>query len=307
MGFSTSTPILIFEFILLLSPNFRSVKAQTAYQSIFTLDAFAVQQSCVQSCFTVGYANIDCNTDLLGSVIGCPNTPCSKTWAAVDDCYCRGDLQPVAHEWLSSCIDELCTVGDNAVNVANAASIYSGYCTERGFTALPAQNSAETTSTKAGSSSVASTTKDTLSDTTSTSTTSGSSAETSSSSGSSSNNTLTIALAVACGVVVIMALGGVAACWKIRRNKKKTYSNPGNLGPWLSNSSTLPLRPQGGSQVSDGTTEVLPSESASQVGGQTPMMGPSYPHYPVAPSALSSNRAGNNQSTMGYGQSYYRY
>jgi hypothetical protein len=273
MGSSSSFAFL--ESILFLCLFLCSTEAQTAaYQSIFTLDAFSFQQTCVQGCFTMGYPNIDCYTDLLGSMIGCPNSPCSKAWAAVDDCYCRGDLQTAAHEWLSSCISESCSVGENSVNLANAASIYSSYCTDRGFTALPVQNIAETSTRKSNSESTG-TTANTQPGETSTSSTG--SSETSSTASASTNKTLTIALVVACVVVVIIS--GVAgfAFWKIRRDKRKVWLGLLNSG-----------------------SEVHPSDSASQVNQLSVMMGPSYPHHPVAPSAISSNRAGY-QSTIGPG------
>jgi len=260
----------------------RSAEAQTGatHQSIFTLDAFLFQQNCVQNCFTNGYANIDCYTDLLGSAIGCPNSPCSKTWAAVDDCYCRGDLQPAARDWLSSCIDSLCTVGDNTVNVDNAASIYSSYCTDKGFTALPVQNVAETSTKKTNSASTGTTANNQPGETSSSNNES-SSSQTPPSSSSSTNHTLTIALGVACGLFVIICIVAGYLFWKIRRDKKKLW-----LG-LLKNES-----------------EVHQDESASQVNQPSVMMGPSYPHYPVPPSALSSNRA--YQSTIGPQQYFPR-
>lgn len=120
-------------------------RAQTAYQSIYTVDAFAEQPICVQNCFTAGYDNIHCYTDVLGSFLGCPNAPCATNFPAVDSCYCRGDLQSAANEWLGVCINELCSVGDNSVNLATAASIYSDYCQGRGFSAAPATATATTT------------------------------------------------------------------------------------------------------------------------------------------------------------------
>lgn len=276
----SSTLLYFLESIWFSCLFLRSAEAQTApYQSIFTLDAFSFQQTCVQNCFTMGYANIDCYTDVLGSMIGCPNSPCSKAWAAVDDCYCRGDLQTAAHEWLSSCIGELCSVGENSVNLANAASIYSGYCTDRGFTALPVQNIAETSTRKSNSESTGTTANIQSGETSKSST---SSSETPPAGSSSTNKTLTIALVVACVVVVIIS--GVAgfAFWKIRRDKRKVWLGLLNSG-----------------------SEVHPSDSASQVNQQSVMMGSSFPHHPVAPSAISSNRAGY-QSTIGPGPYFPR-
>lgn len=271
--------------------------AQTAYESIYTLSAFSVQQNCVQSCFTKGYTYNDCYTDVLGSVLGCPNSPCSSTFAAVDDCYCRGDLQTVAHDWLSMCIDQLCSVGDNSVNLAIATSIYLGYCTARGFTALRVQNTAETsspsdfsTTTASTRSAPASATSTSLSDTTTPSLT-------------SPSNTLTIALASVGAVAVIAILVAAISCWKIRRKKIRANPGPYNLGTWPT--STLQLRPSGESRLSGGVTDVTPSDSISQV-DQPGMMGPSYPQY-SDPSTISTNYRGYGASTVGPGRSVPRY
>ncbi|KAL6244843.1 hypothetical protein RBB50_008371 [Rhinocladiella similis] len=279
--------------------------AQTSYESIYTLDAFSQQQSCVQSCFVGGYANIECYSDVLGSALGCPNSPCSKTFAAVDDCYCRGDLQTAAYDFLSSCIDETCSVGDNAVNLANAASIYNGYCTQRGFTAIPAQNTAATTTNPSNGDSTATQPNSRTGSTSSplaTGSTGSSTSAPSSSSSSSGTSPLTIALAVVGSVAGIAILVAAFAFWKIRQRRNRPYQGPVSLTPWLDNPSSQKMR-------FDGTTteiDVYPNESASQVGVPT-NMGPSYPHYPVPPSAISSNRPGYNQSTVGPGFSYHRY
>ncbi|KEF60582.1 uncharacterized protein A1O9_02143 [Exophiala aquamarina CBS 119918] len=271
----SSKSFAFLESIWFLCLFLRSTEAQTAaaHQSIFTLDAFSFQQSCVQDCFTTGYANIDCYTDMLGSALGCPNSPCSKTWAAVDDCYCRGDLQLAGHDWLSSCIAELCTVGDNSVNLENAVSIYSSYCTDRGFTALPVQNIAETSTKKTNSASTATTANSQPGETSSSSS---DSSQTTSTASSSTNKTLTIALGVACALFVIISIVAGFLFWKIRRDKKKL---------WLG--------------LLKGDSEVHQDESASQVNQPSVMIGPTYPHYAVPPSALSSNRA--YQSTIGPG------
>lgn len=275
---------------LLLLLVFDLTIAQTAYESIFTLNAFALQQTCVQNCFTQGYANIDCYTDVLGSMLGCPNTPCSSTFAAVDDCYCRGDLQTAAHDWLSTCIEQLCSVGDNAVNLATAASIYSGYCTARGFMAQPASNTAETT--LPGGDSV-SATASTGTGPTSAGSISSTSTTSSSSTSTSTSNTLTIALASVIGVAAIAILALGITCWNIRRKKKAKLETPSlyNLGPYPS--TDLLNRPVG------------PWDSVSQIGShvaEPAMMGPFYPSNPE-PSMASTNARSNGASMAGSGRS----
>lgn len=282
-------------FALLASLFLAFTRAQTAYESIFTLDAFGLQQTCVQGCFTQGYSNIDCYTDVLGSMLGCRNTPCSSTFAAVDDCYCRGDLQTAAHNWLSSCIDQLCSVGNNSVNLATAASIYSGYCTARGFMALPASNTAKTSS-QGG-----------IAESTTASTQSG---PTSASSTSSSNttsptptSTLTIALACMSAVAAIAILAAATTCWMARRKKQPANPGPYTLGPLPI--STDRLRPSPGSRFSDGADDITWNDSVSQVGPPA-MMGASYPHYQEH-SIISTSFRGGGPSTVGPGRNVPRY
>lgn len=192
---------------------FISTEAQTAYQSIYTVDAFAAQPTCVQNCFTVGYPNIECYTDVLGSFLGCPNAPCATAFAAVDSCYCRGDLQAAANELLGLCINELCSVGDNSVNLATAVSIYSDYCQERGFSAAPASTTA--TTTKAKGNAAGSTTPGLQPGAKLTSPLSASPSDTAPSSTSSSgNNTLIVVAASVGALLVIIVLIAAIFYWK---------------------------------------------------------------------------------------------
>lgn len=255
-----------------------------AYQSVFTLDAFSLQQSCVQNCFTGGFEL--CYTDILGSVIGCPNKPCSKTFAAVDDCYCRGDLQLAANEWLSSCIDELCTIGDNGVNLANAASIYSGYCNDRGFTALPAQNSASTTATHSTSTS-AQTTRNL-----NTSTAPPDQSETTPNNDSSNNNnkTLEIALAVVGGIAGLAII--IAAIFFRKIRQKRRHQNPMDLATYPNSyeyMSTQQLRPSDLHRLSDSAETVRPGDSYS-VANMPTNSRPFRPPHPAPPSLVSTAR-----------------
>jgi hypothetical protein len=267
----------------------------TAYESLYTVDAFSQQQTCVQSCFIQGYANIDCYTDVLGSMIGCPNSPCSATFAAVDQCYCRGDLQTAAHDWLSTCINTMCSVGDNSVNLGNAASIYSGYCTAKGFMALPAQNTAEATSP--GSIQVPSTASTGFGAKPTSSTISSSTTPLSS---TSTNNTMVIALAVVGSVAAIAILVAGITCWKIRRQRRRV---PKISGGWSNNLSTLNLQQHSGSRISE---TVHPDDSASSLGSQPAIVGPFYPNY-AAPSMLSTHFPGNGPSTVGPRRNYTQY
>lgn len=197
-----------------------SARAQTAYQSIYTVDAFAAQPTCVQNCFTAGYPNIDCYTDVLGSFLGCPNAPCATAFAAVDSCYCRGDLQAAANELLGLCINELCSVGDNSVNLATAVSIYSDYCQERGFPAAPASTTG--TTTKAKGNTAGSTTPSLQPGATPTSPLSASPSGTASSSTSSSGNNTLITVAASVGALLVVAILIAALFyWKPWRSRRR--------------------------------------------------------------------------------------
>jgi hypothetical protein len=281
-------PILIPLLLWLASLPFSLTAASTAYESIYTIPDFALQQTCAQQCFTQGYDNIACYTDVLGSLLGCPNTPCSATFAAVDACYCREDLQTAAHDILSSCIDQLCSIGDNSVNLATALSIYSGYCSARGFVALPASNAAETTSLVGGA--VATTAGSGAGPT---SAAPGGSTSTSSTTPASTSNTLTIALAcvIAVAVLAILALG--ITCWKKRQNPKRNKlesPSPYHTGPVSVSSDLLPL--------TERPNEVGPNDSVSNYGGHSDVMGRFYPSRPEE-SMVGTNVGGPGGSMMG--------
>jgi hypothetical protein len=118
----------------------------TITQDIYILSAFPLQKPCAQSCFVVtGF----CPNDVLGSAIGCKSqTNCDgNNWQATNDCYCRTDLQQPAQDYLTSCIEGLCTVGDSKIDASSAGSIYAQYCAEKGYSpaAQPATVQATTT------------------------------------------------------------------------------------------------------------------------------------------------------------------
>jgi hypothetical protein len=210
----------------LLAPTF--TRAQTAYQSLYTVDAFAAQPTCVQNCFTAGYDSYQCYTDILGSYLGCPNTPCVTAFAAADSCYCRADLQSAANEWLGVCINELCSVGDNSVNLATAASIYSDYCQGRGFSAAPASATATTTKQPKGGTVISTSPAvlpggdPTSPGSASTSGPEGTSAPASPSHTSSWSKTVTIVSASVGTVVVVATLAVAILYWRRRRREGRT-------------------------------------------------------------------------------------
>ncbi|KAF7503121.1 hypothetical protein GJ744_004298 [Endocarpon pusillum] len=118
----------------------------TITQDVSTLSAFPLQKPCAQSCFI---ASGFCPYDVLGSEIGCKlYTGCADSgWQATNDCYCRTDLQKPAQEYLTSCVEEKCSVGDFKIDASSAGSIYAQYCAEKGYSpaALPATVQATTT------------------------------------------------------------------------------------------------------------------------------------------------------------------
>jgi hypothetical protein len=106
----------------------------TVTQDISTIAAYSKQLPCAQSCFMYGRS---CPLDVLGRKLGCdPEWSCStRGWQAKNDCYCRADLQQPAQQWLTSCIQSSCSVGDASIDASTAGSIYSQYCAEKGYIA----------------------------------------------------------------------------------------------------------------------------------------------------------------------------
>jgi hypothetical protein len=136
MMHTRSSPLPVI--LLLLSAHVYS-QIGTITQDISTLPAFSRQKPCAISCFMTGSI---CPEDLLGVKLGCaPQGLCSaRGWQAKNDCYCRPDLQTPAHEWLTSCIQKYCSVGDAAIDASTAGALYGQYCEEKGYPAgaLPA-------------------------------------------------------------------------------------------------------------------------------------------------------------------------
>lgn len=120
-------------------------------EDIYTLSAFPLQKPCAQSCFVVtGF----CPNDVLGSEIGCKvRTNCDDSnWQATNDCYCRTDLQQPAQDYLTSCIEEWCTVGDAEIDASSAGSIYAQYCAEKGYSPATEPATVQATTTGPGAS-----------------------------------------------------------------------------------------------------------------------------------------------------------
>ena len=128
--------------------QFINAQVGTITQDIYTLSAFPLQKPCAQACFI---GTVLCSTDVLGGEIGCKMSECQDSnWQATNDCYCRADLQQPAQDYLTSCIESQCTVGDVKIDASSAGSIYAQYCVEKGYS--PATVQATTTGPGAGAS-----------------------------------------------------------------------------------------------------------------------------------------------------------
>lgn len=294
----------IFHLLILIELFLAPTRAQTAYQEIFTLEAFSLQQTCAQYCFTNSLSG--CTTDMVADAIGCSYNSCKSPFQAVDDCYCRADLQSAAESFLASCIKEFCTVGDTSYNVAVASSIYAGYCTSKGFTAKsPAQNTAGTTSGgtsgnsltttgRTGSTTTAAVTlfEDVVYNTLTT-----------------TNRNLTTALyavGAVCGVSSFVAILSTVCFCKQRRRARYQQTRPNipyNYGQSEigESSSTRHLNSQIGSRLSDDARTIFPNESASVLGQPVNL-----PQYPVAPPSLVSTNMPQD-SRLGTRRNYSQY
>ena len=139
------TPFLLtigFQIILFSSAQ------EIARETIYSLSAFSVLDTCIQACFISSLGG--CTSDILGSTLQCPGVSCTVSWAAPDSCYCRSDKQSVAQSYLSTCVLAACTAGDVQDDISSAESIYGYYCSSIGYTAGPASVSATTTAADNG-------------------------------------------------------------------------------------------------------------------------------------------------------------
>ena len=100
------------------------------YQTIASLDGYKELRGCAQSCFWNFYG-----WDTLAGAINCP----AGRSGALDSCYCRPDLQPLAETYLSTCVSSSCAPsGGYTVDLSSALTLYVGYCEAEGYTATPA-------------------------------------------------------------------------------------------------------------------------------------------------------------------------
>ena len=113
--------VLLFFFLLTRAQD-------TAPQTIFNLDIFSSQKPCAQWCLAGNFGG--CHIDYVGNAIGCQSSNCV---GALDNCYCRVDLQSAAESYITACVKTSCTVGDSSIDISSAGSIYNSYCSSKGF------------------------------------------------------------------------------------------------------------------------------------------------------------------------------
>lgn len=107
-------------------------------QDIFTMAGYGLQKECARECIiNEGIRGANCQSDEVGEKIGCAELNQCNNWA-INECYCRQDLQGPALNYISSCVDARCTVGDNKLDISTAVGFYAAYCSEKGFKAAAA-------------------------------------------------------------------------------------------------------------------------------------------------------------------------
>lgn len=129
---TTPNPLHIYLLATSLLLQLTHAQIGTITQDIYNLSAFPLQKLCAQTCFVdTDY----CPNDVIGDKLGCKtHTDCrTSNWQATNDCYCRTDVQKPAQDFLTSCIQRRCTVGDARIDASSAGSLYAQYCAEKGY------------------------------------------------------------------------------------------------------------------------------------------------------------------------------
>jgi len=269
----SATHLFLPAFLLLLpGPAFAQVG--TMGQDLSTMVGYYQQLPCAQSCFMFGKS---CPVDALGRELGCdPKNSCnSRGWEAKNDCYCRPDYQKPAQQYLTSCINSGCSVGNAAIDAATAGSMYNQYCQEKGYTAAdPLPATVEATITAADGS-LHTSTKIFTSGATGSSTGSGSGSDAS----SSKPNTLSLSTIIGIAVGSLAGLAFLCIAIKTFMNFcgpciKRQPAQPQHQLPFADNSKNqgvvYPMQPynQEGYYPSPRMEDELkPDDSLSVVGG----------------------------------------
>jgi hypothetical protein len=132
MGFKLHLRTAVLALALVLTIGMAQVTLTR--QSIMSASGYKDMRPCAQQCFHSGF----CEDDKVAGALGC-QAGCSTF--ALNSCYCRPDLQPVAAAYLPTCITSRCTLGgDLNVEVTGALSVYRGYCASQGLTAAQVTN-----------------------------------------------------------------------------------------------------------------------------------------------------------------------
>ncbi|KAK4158931.1 hypothetical protein QBC43DRAFT_294541 [Cladorrhinum sp. PSN259] len=132
--------------LLLLCTTLVAVAAQQdGLATIYEHSLYSQLRPCGQGCFIISVAS---TRDLLGSRLGCPISTLLSTKLALNNCYCRADLQSNAHVILSSCVHSRCQLNTN--DVTSAQAIYSDYCAGNGYAAGGGQTAPKPTGSSGG-------------------------------------------------------------------------------------------------------------------------------------------------------------
>jgi hypothetical protein len=267
-----SAPGFILTIILLLLPCALHAQVGTLPQDVATIAAYSQQLPCAQSCFmATGF----CPKDTLGKELGCqPNNNCNtRGWEAKNDCYCRPDRQAPAQQWLTSCINSACSVGNAAIDASTAGSIYNQYCQEKGYPAGPLPATVQATITAADGSLHTSTK---VFSSASTGTGTGSTSDSGTSASSSKSNSLPLETIIGIVVGSLAGLAFLTIVIKFLRNscspcfQRKPAPIQHQL-PYADNkTATYPMQPyyQEGYYPSPRVEDELrPDDSLSVVGG----------------------------------------
>jgi hypothetical protein len=269
-------------------------------QDITTMAGYGQQKECARECMVDETSW--CPEDPLGKAIGCSEMNQCDNFA-LNDCYCRQDLQQPAIKYINSCVSRKCTVGNNALDASTAVGYYSNYCKGKGYAeptvqVVPTSTGARATQTGAGA---GASQKGTLNPALAEPTGSSTSGDTSSSSSGSSSGKLGIAsiVGIVAGAIaaLLFALIGIKVVvgWvkrsRARKRQEMAYTQqlpPPTYQPPIYPMDMLAAKPYHAAPES----ELGPEDSMSMIG-----------HRP-APTILSA--APMPGMTTPYGQQFGR-
>jgi hypothetical protein len=96
----------------------RTVSSQTV--SIQYVSAYTSQRECAFACQGINPND----ADVIANALSCDTEPIENS------CFCRSDLQAEAENYISTCVQRMCS---NTQDATSAVSIYDAYCTSAGF------------------------------------------------------------------------------------------------------------------------------------------------------------------------------